>query len=79
LIAEKNSIFLVQDFSMEELHVTLFLSWSLTKPHAIYNLPAGLLTNFHMGDLDVDRLNYGVITLIRKGNDAGKIQKYRPS
>jgi hypothetical protein len=33
---------------------------------------------FHDGSLDVQRLNYGIITLVPKGPDADKIQKYRP-
>jgi hypothetical protein len=37
-----------------------------------------LLTDFHKGELDVGRLNYVVITLVPKGPDADRIQKFRP-
>jgi hypothetical protein len=37
-----------------------------------------LLNDFQKGDLDIARLNYGVITLVPKGKDADMIQKYRP-
>jgi hypothetical protein len=38
----------------------------------------GLLEDFQKGELDIARLNYGTITLILKGNDADRIQKYMP-
>jgi hypothetical protein len=38
-----------------------------------------LLNDFQKGELDIDRLNYGVITLVPKGKDADMIQKYKPS
>ena len=37
-----------------------------------------LFRAFHNNTLDVERLNYGVITLIPKTNGAKKIQQYRP-
>jgi hypothetical protein len=37
-----------------------------------------MLHDFHKGNLDIARLNYGVITLVPKGKDVDKIQKYRP-
>lgn len=37
-----------------------------------------LLVDFYKNALDIDRLNYGVITLVPKGSDANKIQKYKP-
>jgi hypothetical protein len=36
-----------------------------------------LLKEFHKGNLDLARLNYGIITLVPKGNDADKIKKCR--
>jgi hypothetical protein len=36
-----------------------------------------LLEDFYDWNLDVARLNYGVVTLVRKEKDADKIQKYR--
>lgn len=37
-----------------------------------------LLDNFHIGALDIARLNYGVITLVPKCKDAKQIKKFRP-
>jgi hypothetical protein len=38
----------------------------------------GMIHEFWKHDLDVDRLNYGVITLIPKIKEASKMQQYRP-
>ena len=37
-----------------------------------------LFADFHKGNLDVHRLNYGVITLLPKVKDAIRIQQFRP-
>jgi len=37
-----------------------------------------LFEDFHTGNLPVSRLNYGVITLLPKVQDAAKIQQFRP-
>ena len=37
-----------------------------------------LFEDFHTGNLPVNRLNYGVITLLPKVQDAAKIQQFRP-
>ena len=37
----------------------------------------GLLDDFHSGNLDISRLNYGIITLVPKVKHARKIQKFR--
>lgn len=37
-----------------------------------------LFNDFHQNNLDINRLNYGVITLLPKIKDANKIQQYRP-
>jgi hypothetical protein len=37
-----------------------------------------MIHEFWKHELDVDRLNYGVITLIPKIKEASKIQQYRP-
>lgn len=37
-----------------------------------------MFRDFHQGKLDVSRINYGVITLLPKVNDAEKIQQYKP-
>uniref|UniRef100_A0A453AIC2 Reverse transcriptase domain-containing protein n=1 Tax=Aegilops tauschii subsp. strangulata TaxID=200361 RepID=A0A453AIC2_AEGTS len=37
-----------------------------------------LFSHFHAGTLDVQRLNYGVITLLPKVSGADRIQQFRP-
>jgi hypothetical protein len=37
-----------------------------------------LVEDFYENTLDVARINYGVVSLIPKGKDADRIQKYRP-
>ena len=37
-----------------------------------------LLNDFHEGKLDITRLNYGIITLVPKSDDAKQIQNFRP-
>ena len=36
-----------------------------------------ILDVFHCGKIDLARLNYGIITLVPKSNDAKQIQKFR--
>jgi hypothetical protein len=48
-------------------------NWELVKQDLF-----GLLKDFQKGELDIARLNYGVITLVPKGKDADRVQKYRP-
>lgn len=37
-----------------------------------------LINDFYMGQLDIARLNYGVITLIPKVEDANNVKQFRP-
>jgi len=37
-----------------------------------------LFHDFHEGNADISRLNYGIITLLPKVHDASKIQQFRP-
>lgn len=37
-----------------------------------------LINDFHKGNLHIERLNYGVVTLVPKYKDALQIQKFRP-
>jgi hypothetical protein len=83
---------LLKEFTMEELKKAVFemaankaagpdgfnaefyqKNWELVKQDLF-----GLLEDFQKGELDIARLNYGIITLVPKGNDADRIQKYRP-
>jgi hypothetical protein len=73
----------MKDFNMEDLQTAVFemsankaagpdgfdaefyqKSWELVKQDLF-----GLLNDFKKGELDIDRLNYGVITLVPKGRD----------
>jgi hypothetical protein len=46
--------------------------------HIVKNDIMNLFYAFHDGSLDVQRLNYGIITLLPKMSDANKISQYRP-
>jgi hypothetical protein len=48
-------------------------SWEIIKEDLM-----DLVHEFWMHELDIDRLNYGVITLIPKIKEAVKIQQYKP-
>ena len=37
-----------------------------------------LFSDFYKGELDIARFNYGIIILIAKGQEADKLQMYRP-
>lgn len=47
--------------------------WSIIKGNILE-----MFTHFHSHNLDIGRLNYGIITLIPKNKEANKIQQYRP-
>ena len=47
--------------------------WGLVKQDMI-----DLINDFFKGLINIDRLNFGVITLIPKTKDASQIQKFRP-
>jgi hypothetical protein len=83
---------LMKDCTMEELKIVVFemasnkaagsdgfnaefyqKKWELVKQDLF-----GLLKDFQKGELDIARLNYGIITLVPKGKGADRIQKYRP-
>ena len=91
-LSEADGEILTRNFSLKELEEAVFgmaankasgpdgfnvefyqKNWELVK-----NDLFGLLVDFHNGVLDVSRINYGVITLVPKGKDADRIQKYRP-
>jgi hypothetical protein len=38
----------------------------------------GMVNDFYMGNLDIDRLNYGVINLIPKVREANNVKQFRP-
>lgn len=83
---------LIKDFSLEEIKDVVFdmktnsapgpngfgviffrKYWEIIKGD-IYSM----FKDFHLGRLDIKRLNYGVITLIPKLKEANTIRQYRP-
>lgn len=88
---EENQI-LTRSFSEEEVREALFsmkknmapgpdsflieffqIGWDFMKPEIMY-----MFHEFHGERLDIQRLNYGVITLLPKIKDAFRIQQFRP-
>lgn len=47
--------------------------WEVIKSRYYY-----MFLDFHKGELDIKRLNYGVITMVPKVQDANTIKQYRP-
>jgi hypothetical protein len=47
--------------------------WDIIKMYVVT-----AFNDFHRHAIDLKRINYGIITLIPKGPDADRIQKYRP-
>lgn len=47
--------------------------WDFMKTDMLF-----MFHEFHCGRLDIQRLNYGVITLLPKLKDSSKIQQFRP-
>lgn len=91
-MTKEEQAFLTITFSMEELHSKAFRMES-NKParpdgfniefyqkfwEIIKTVLFALLEHLYDNELDIDRLNYGVITLIPKGSDTDRIRKYRP-
>jgi hypothetical protein len=83
---------LAKPFSMRELKEVVFSMETNTTPGPDH-IPVeffqsrwdiikddlfGLLLEFSRHELDIGRLNYGVIALIPKIKDASKIRQYRP-
>jgi hypothetical protein len=91
-ITEEDRVFLTKKFTLQEIKEAVFAMepnkaagpdgfnaefyqafWGVISDD-LYNL----IDDLHNHDLDLDRLNYGLVTLVPKGSDADKIQKYRP-
>lgn len=92
VLSEAEQNFLTRKLSLEELKDAVFGMeknkaagpdgfniefyqhfWDLVKMDLL-----ALLDEFYVNNLDIDRLNYGVISLLPKGSDPDRIQKYRP-
>ena len=91
-LTDTDNDFLTRPFSEEEVKAALF-SMDSNRAPGPDNIPAefyrfcweivkqdimNLFVAFHEGTLDVERLNYGIITLIPKISGAKKIQEFRP-
>jgi hypothetical protein len=91
LTAEENTL-LIKNFSMEEVHDAIFQMehnkspgpdgfpaefyqhfWGVTKTDMM-----ALFEIFQKGDFPLYKLNFGVITLLPKKENATQIQQYRP-
>lgn len=91
-LTEEEQKFLTRKFSLDELKEAIFGMdrnkaagpdgfniefyqhfWEMVKMDLF-----ALLEEFYDNKLDIDRLNYGTISLLPKGSDADRIQKYRP-
>jgi hypothetical protein len=91
-ITEEENSALIREFSEEEIkkvvknmkrntapgpdHIPIEFyqtCWEIIKEEVM-----DLVNEFWVHELDIDRLNYGVITLIPKTKEAVKIQQYRP-
>lgn len=88
----ENNEKLTKPFSIEEIKNALF-SMDTNRAPAPDNIPiefyqhcwdvvkndiVKIFDQFYEGSLDVQRLNYGVITLLPKISEANKIEQYRP-
>jgi hypothetical protein len=91
LLAEENRV-LIENFSMEEFHDAIFQMENNKSPRPD-GFPAefyqhfwgvikfdlmALFESFQKGELPLYKLNFGVITLLPKKENATQIQQYRP-
>jgi len=91
-VSEASSNQLIKVFSMEEIKQAIFDMKIDAAPgpngygasffqHFWDNIKENyyrMFQDFYNGDLDIKRLNYGVITLVPKVKDAASIKQYRP-
>jgi hypothetical protein len=91
-LSEANSLCLIKAFSMEEIKQAIFDMKQEAAPgpngygasflqhfwESIKDNYHRMFVDFYNGDLDIKRLNYGVITLVPKVKDAITIKQYRP-
>lgn len=60
--------------SLDNIPIELYqICWEIMKEDII-----NLFHDFHTGNLDVSRINYGIITLLPKVEEASKIQQIKP-
>jgi hypothetical protein len=92
ILNENDNINLTRPFTTEEVRNALFSMKSNRAPgsdeiptefyqhcwEVVKNDVMNLFHNFHNGSLNLQRLNYWIITLLPKMADANKIQQYRP-
>jgi len=91
-VTKEDNLLLTQPFSESEIKYALFqmeknkaagpdkipiefyqCCWEVIKQDILH-----FFQEFYLGTLNVCRLNYGIITLLPKVQDAAKIQQYRP-
>lgn len=91
-LAEEDRKFLTKEFSLEEMKEVVF-GLKHNKAAGLDGLPAEfyqkfwdvvkldlkeMFDAFHRGELNIERLNHGIIALIPKVQGANVIQKFRP-
>jgi hypothetical protein len=91
-IDEADCVMLTKIFSLKELKEAVF-GMELNKAAGLNGFNADfyqkfwplvyvdmfqLVNDFFDKKINIDRLNFGVVTLVPKGADADKIQKYKP-
>jgi hypothetical protein len=91
-VSEQENVDLIRPFLEEEIRKALFQMkrnkaarpdgfpiefyqkcWGFIKDDML-----NMFRGFYMGDLDIKRINYGIITLLPKVKNVEKIQQYRP-
>lgn len=91
-ISDNQALELIRPFSMEELKLAVFQMERNKSPgpdgfpvefyqnywDIVHQDLYGLLIDFFNGSLQIERLNYGIITLVPKCKDAKQFQKFRP-
>lgn len=89
-VSAEDSMALTEEFSEKEVRDAIFGMKSASAPgpngfgffKTFWNSIKGdyldMFRDFHRGDLDVKRLNYGVITLVPKVQEANTIKQYKP-
>ena len=92
ILSREEGTSLIRDFQEEEVKSAMFSMKSNSAPgpngfgvhffksfwHVIGKDYFALFQDLHKGVLDIRRLNYGVITLVLKVQEANNIMQYRP-
>ena len=92
MLSDEDKSKLVGKFTLDEIKMVVFsmrhnraagpdgmpIEFFQTFWHLICNDLLSLFQDFYDDMIDISRLNYGVVTLLAKGQGADRIQMYRP-